>query len=61
MIYVPERNCQASLRTSPELRREMAEMAEEMAEVLFELGLTFGTTVTEDELETVRKRMEEDA
>ena len=25
MIYVPERNCQASLRTSPELRREIAE------------------------------------
>ena len=25
MVYIPERNCQASLRTSPETHREIAE------------------------------------
>lgn len=61
MIYTPEHGSQVSNRMSPEKTREMAEVAKEMAEALFELGMTFGTTVTEDELETVKKRMEEDA
>jgi hypothetical protein len=46
---------------SPEKTRKLAESAKKFAEVLLELGMTFGTTVTEDELETVKKRMEEDA
>lgn len=61
MIYTPEHGSQVSNHMSPEKTREMAEMAKEMADALFELGMTFGTTVTEDELETVKKRMEEDA
>lgn len=61
MIYTPEQGSQASNRMSPEKMREMAERAKDMAEVLFELGLTFGTPVTEDELETLWKRTEEDA
>lgn len=61
MIYTPEKGSQVSNRMSPEKTREMAERAKEMAEALFELGMTFGTAVTEDELEAVRKRMEDDA
>lgn len=59
MIYTPEQGSQVSNRMSPEKTREMAEMAKEFAEALLELGM--GTTATEDELETVIKRMEEDA
>lgn len=62
MIYTPENLTYAmSNRMSPEKTREMAEIAEEMAEALFELGLTFGTPVTEDEIEAICKRIEEDA
>lgn len=62
MIYTPESLTDAmSNRMSPEKTREMAEKAEEIAEALFELGMTFGTPVTEDELETIWKRMKEDA
>ena len=59
MIYTPEKGSQVSNRMSPEKTREMAERAKEMAEALLELGM--GTTATEDELEAVRKRMEDDA
>lgn len=62
MIYTPEHGSQVSNRMSPEKTREIAEMAEmakEVAEALFELGM--GTTVTKDEVEAICKRMEEDA
>ena len=61
MIYTPEQGSQVSNRMSPEKTRKLAESAKKFAEVLLELGMTFGTTATEDELETVKKRMEEDA